>query len=190
MPLNIVGGMAVPVPALTGLFDKIIDELSARERRDHELKMQQLKLIESSSLKDEYARQLLLDRLLYPVEAAQHDIQNCAKHAQWLAQAVTYHYQDHGLAEEQAHELARQLRLIAIHITNIDSLHDLKQVYGAVTLFINEISIFKHRDYKYSIESSVRKGILEPLNTCIATERNFIRRMQFMEEQIALKPRS
>lgn len=184
-----IDGFNPTVPILAGFLDSVIEELGAKDRREHERRMQELQLIESSNLRDEYARQLLLDRLLSPIEQAQHDIQNRAKHAQWLAGIVVYYYQDHGLAEDQAHELARQLRLLAIQITNVESLHDLKFVYAVVTIFTDKISIFKHKKREYRLEYSIRDKILNPLNTCIATERNFIRRIQLMEEQLTLPSR-
>jgi hypothetical protein len=170
-------------PIIAGLLNSIIDELGAKDRRDHERQMKELQLIESSSLKDEYARQLLFDRLLSPVEKAQCEIQDAAKHAQWLATIIIFYHRDHGLTEEQAHELARQLRLLAIQITNVESLHDLKFVYAVVTIFNDKISVFKHKERKYRIEYNVREKILNRLNSCIATERNFIRRVKLAEEE-------
>lgn len=158
---------------LSGLVERIIDELSAAQRRQHEQKMQELSMIQNSSLRDEYVRLLLLDKFLAPIEEAQHRIQNTAKQAQWLAEKVNYHFADHGLSQEQAKELMKQLRLLAVKITQSESLNDLKLVYAVATLFVDVMSEFKHRSRHYSIERAMRKGILEPLNTCIATERNF-----------------
>ena len=170
------------VPVIAGLLDSIIDELGAKDRREHERRMKELQIIESSSLKDEYARQLLFDRLLSPIEKAQYEIQDAAKHAQWLATVIIFYHKDHGLTVEQAHELARQLRLLAIQITNVESLHDLKFVYAVATVFNDKISVFKHKERKYRIEYNVREKILNRLNSCIATERNFVRRVKLMEE--------
>lgn len=182
---DMIDGMNTTIPVLAELLDSIIEELGAKDRRQHERRMKELQIIENSSLKDEYVRQLLLDRLLSPIEQAQHEIQNRAKHAQWLAGIVVYYHQDHGLSEEQAHELARQLRLLAIQITNVESLHDLKFVYAVITIFVDKISVFKHKKREYRLEYSIRDKILNPLNTCIATERNFIRRIRTMEEQMS-----
>lgn len=162
---------------LSGLLEKIIDEVSAGERRKHEQKMKELSIIDNSNLRDEYVRQMLLDRFLAPIEKAQHEIQKTAMHAQWLAEAVNYYYHDHGLSKEQAKELATHLRTLAIKITQAESLHDLKFVYAVTTLFADRISTFKHKERKYSLEREIRKGILNPLSTCIATERNFKRRI-------------
>jgi hypothetical protein len=98
--------MTAAAGCLPGLFSKIIDEVSAEQRRKHELKMRELFIIENSDLRNEYVQQILLDQLLSPIEEAQHQIQNTAKHAQWLAEIIHYHYSDHGLTLEQSQELS------------------------------------------------------------------------------------
>lgn len=173
-------GITSSVIGLSGLFEAIIYEVSAEQRRQHELKLKELSIIENSGLRDEFVAQLLLDRILAPSERAQHDIQNAAKHAQWLAEIVNYYFHDHGLTEEQGHELAAQFRQMAIAITQSESLHDLKQVYAAVSLFSDQISGFKHKERKYRLEHTMRHGILNRINTCIATEKNFQRRTALM----------
>jgi hypothetical protein len=147
--------------------------------------MKELQMIENSGLRDEYVRQVLLDRILYPIEKAQHDIQDTAKHAQWLAQVIVYYHQDHGLTEEQAHELAKQLKLLAIHITYIDSLRDLKFAYAVATTLADRISVFKHKELKYRIDYSMRENVLNRLNTCIATGNNFKIREELMKGYFA-----
>lgn len=168
------------VPIIAGLLDSIIEEMGAKDRREHERRMKELQMIENSSLRDEYAKQLLLDRILYPIEKAQHDIQNAAKHAQWLAEIVLFHYNDHGLTQEQAQELSRQLKLLAIQITHVDSLHDLKFVYAVVTMFNDKVSVFRHDKKEYSIHYNIRHHILNKLNSCIATGNNFKIREELM----------
>jgi hypothetical protein len=166
---------------LTGLLDKIIDEVSAEQRRQHDLKIRELSIIESSGLRDAYVQQLLLNKFLAPIEAAQHQIQNSAKHAQWMAEALNYYFWDHGLDQEQAKELSTQLRLLAVRITYAESLYEIKLVYTVATLFADKISVFKHRDMNCSLEKEIRKGILDPLNACIATEKNFQRRLDILK---------
>ena len=163
--------------SVAGLLEKIIDEASANQRRQHELKVKELEVIAASSLRDDYVKQLFLDKFLAPIETAHHQIQNTAKHAQWLAEIVNYYYGDHGLNQQQGQELSTQLRLLAIKITQSESLHDLKFIYGVTTLFTDKISAFKHKNRNYCLERSIRRGILEPLNTCIATTRNFQQRL-------------
>jgi len=176
-----ISGIDMSVPMIAGLLDSIIEEMGAKDRREHERRMKELQIIENSNLKDEYVKQLLLDRILYPVEKAQHDIQNTAKHAQWLSEIVLFHYRDHGLTKEQAYELSRQLKLLAIQITHADSLHDLKFVYATITLFNNEISVFKHSKKEHSIHYNIREHILNTLNSCIATGNNFKVREELMK---------
>jgi hypothetical protein len=176
-----ISGIDMSVPMIAGLLDSIIEEMGAKDRREHERRMKELQIIENSNLKDEYVKQLLLDRILYPVEKAQHDIQNTAKHAQWLSEIVLFHYRDHGLTKEQAYELSKQLKLLAIQITHADSLHDLKFVYATITLFNNEISVFKHSKKEYSIHYNIREHILNTLNSCIATGNNFKIREELMK---------
>jgi hypothetical protein len=169
------------VPIIAGLLDSIIEEMGAKDRREHERRMKELQIIENSNLKDEYVKQLLLDRILYPVEKAQHDIQNTAKHAQWLSEIVLFHYKDHELNKEQAFELSRQLKLLAIQITQADSLHDLKFVYAVVTMFNDKVAVFRHSKKEYSIHYNIRDHILNKLNTCIATGNNFRIREELMK---------
>lgn len=169
--------IALNLLPLSGLLEKIIDEVAAGDRRKHEQKMKELSIIDNSNLRDEYVRQMLLDRFIAPIEKAQHDIQKTAMHAQYLAEMVNYYYYDHGLSKEQSKELATHLKTLAIKITQAESLYDLKFVYAVTTLFSDKISVFKHKERKYSLEREIRKGILNPLSTCIATERNFKRRI-------------
>lgn len=169
------------VPVLSGLLESIIEELGAKDRREHERRMKELQIIENSNLRDEYVKQLLIDRLLAPIEKAHYDIQNTAKHLQYLAPLIVLHHQDHGLTEEQSYELASQLQQLAILITNIDTLHELKFAYAVTTLMTSKIYKFRHRDFKFSIGESIRKGVIEPLNTCIATQKNFEIRLKVAE---------
>lgn len=172
--------MYTGVIGLSSLLETIICEVSAEQQRQHELKLKELSIIENSNLRNEFAAQLLLDRMLAPVEQAQYQIQNAAKEAQWLSEIVNYYFRDHGLTEQEAHELAAQLRLLAIQITTAESLHDLKFVYTVATLFTVQISRFKHWKLEYRLEHNMRHRILNPLNMCIATENNFRRRTTFM----------
>jgi hypothetical protein len=69
-----------------------------------------------------------------------------------------------------------------------DSLYDLKIIYQVVTVFTQQLSKFKHRERKYSWEREIRKGILDSLNTCIAIEKNFQRRVTSMTAESTLFP--
>jgi hypothetical protein len=174
--------MDIFVFPIASLLQTIIQETNAENKRRHEEKMAEINLIANSELRDSYVQQMLLDKFLYPVEKAQHELQNAAKHAQYMAEAVNYHYRDHGLTEEQAKDVCQQFRFLAIKIAQIDSLYDLKLVYEATTLFAHRMSEFKHHNREYSIENAIRKHILNKLGTCIAIENNFQRRLSFMNQ--------
>ena len=165
--------MDIFVSPIASLLQTIIQENHAENQRRHEEKMSQIDLIANSELRDTYVQQLILDKFLAPVEDAQHQIQNAAKHAQYMAESVNYYYRDHHLSKEQAKDVCQQFRFLAIKIAQIDSLYELKLIYQAITLFAHRMSEFKHHDRKYSLERSVRKHILDKLGTCIAVENNF-----------------
>ncbi|MDV3002485.1 MAG: hypothetical protein N5P05_004140 (plasmid) [Chroococcopsis gigantea SAG 12.99] len=159
---------------------KILDQFQEEERRKHQQKMQELSIIADSSLRDQLAAELLLERFLAPIEQAQYQIHDAAKHAQYMAEVIGFHYRDHGLRQEQANEVCKQFRFLAIQLTEVNSLYDLKLLYKAVTMFSEQISVFKHRERKYTIENEIRKGILDRLNGCIANYQNFQRRTAIM----------
>jgi hypothetical protein len=170
------------VSPLADLLQTIMQEVHAENQRRHEEKMAEIKLIANSELRDSYVQQIILDKFLYPVEKAQHELQNAAKHAQYMAEAVNYYYRDHGLTKEQTRDIAQQFRFLAIKVAQIDSLYDLKLVYEATTLFAHRMSEFKHHNREYSIENAIRKHILDKLGTCIAIENNFQRRLSCMNQ--------
>lgn len=181
---EIVNGAFYP---LTGLFESIVKEVYAEKQRKHERQMKELEIISNSSLRDQYVQQLLLDKFLAPVDNAQHQIQNAAKHAQYLAEVFRRYRQDHGATREEAEVVAVQLRLLAVKISQVESLYDLKLVYEAATVFTHQLSRFRHKERKYSLERAMRKGILDVLNTCIALETNFQRRVAFSTTQTESK---
>lgn len=172
------------ISPIAGLLQTIIQEAHVENQRRHEEKMAEIQLIANSELRDSYVQQIILDKFLYPLEKAQHDLQNAAKHAQYLAESVNYYYQYHNLTKEQARDVSQQFRFLAIKIAQIDSLSDLKLIYEATTLFAHRMSEFKHHDRKYALENSIRKHILDKLGTCIATENNFQRRLFVMNQNI------
>jgi hypothetical protein len=158
------------------LVEKILDQLQEEDRRKHEQKLQELSIIADSNIRDQFAAELLMDKILAPIEKAQFQIHDAAKHAQYMAEVIGYHYSDHGLTQEQASKISSQFRFLAVQLTAASSLYNLKLIYQAITLFLDQISVFKHRERKYSIEREVREGILDRLNTCIANYENFQRR--------------
>ena len=163
-------GFQIEVAPIAELLEKLIDEAHAKERRKHEHRMKELEMIANSSVRDDYVQQLLLDKFLAPVEKAQRQLQDAAKHAQWLAEMFNYYYRDHGATQEQGKEVSEQLRVLAIKITEANSLYDLKILYNAATAFTHRMSSFKHRKHKYCLELTVRYKILNVLNDCIAAE--------------------
>ncbi|MEO0375343.1 MAG: hypothetical protein AAF329_12110 [Cyanobacteria bacterium P01_A01_bin.17] len=169
-----------PVTPIAGLLQTLIAEAENEKRRRHEQQVRELEIISDSKMRDSFAQQLLLDKFLFPIEKAQHDLANAAKHAQSLAESFHYYYQDHSATAEQERDISAQLRYLAVQLTEANSLHDLKILYAAATHFTIEISHFKHHDRKYSLERSIRKSILDVLNTCIAVGTNFQRRIELM----------
>ena len=165
------------------LFSKILDQLQEENRREHERELRKLSIIADSNVRDQFAAELLMDKILAPTEKAQFQIHDAAKHAQYLAEVIGYHYADHGLTQEQAGEISTQFRFLATQLTDANSLESLKLVYKAITLFLDQISVFKHRERKYSIERAARHGILDRLNTCIANHENFQRRTVLFESR-------
>jgi hypothetical protein len=174
--------MDIFISPIASLLQTMIQEANAENKRRHEKKMAEIKLIANSKLRDSYVQQILLDKFLYPIEKAQHDLQNAAKHSQYMAEAVNYHYRDHSLTKEQARDISAQFRFLAIKIAQIDSLYDLKLIYEATTFFTHRLSEFKHLNREYSLENSIRKHILDKLGTCIAIENNFQRRLSYIEK--------
>jgi hypothetical protein len=178
------------IDPIAGLLGKLIDEVSAEKRRNHEERMKIIAMISDSKLRDAYVHQLLLNQFfLDSSENAQYTLQNAAKHSQWLAEAINYYHQDHGATKEQGEQISRELRLLAVKISKLASLDELKVVYEAATLFTDKLSRFRHREHKYSLEHEIRHGILNPLNDCIAIENNLQRRvaLTLLGENINLK---
>ena len=165
--------MLEPIFSGVTLFSQLLTQAQDEARHQHEERMKEFSIIADSKLRDQLAAQLLMDEMLAPIEHAQHQIQDAAKHAQWMAEAVMYYYGDHGLTEEQGREISQQFRLLAIELVEANSLASLKVVYKAITLFLNQIAHFKHRDRNYSISREVRHGILDRLNSCIGNYENF-----------------
>jgi hypothetical protein len=172
--------MDIMLSPIAGLLETVFKEIHAENHRKHEKQMQELNIINNSQLRDVYVQQILLDKFLCPIENAQHQIQNTAKHAQFLAEALNYYHQDHQLSKEDAQKVSQQFRFLAIQLSNADSLYELKIVYRAATLFAQYLSQFQHRERNYSLEHGIRKGILNPLNDCIAVEKNFQIRVTLM----------
>ena len=176
-------GLNIFASPVAGLLQSAIQEAHAKKQRRHERKMAEIKLIADSKMRDKYVEQLILDKFLAPVEKAQHTIQNTAKHAQYLAKIIGRYHKDHNLTQEQAREVSEELRSLAVKITIVDSLYELKNIYDGATVLCHRLSEFQHKERKYSIEYEMRKNILNKLNTCIAIENNFQIRLYCMEQR-------
>ncbi|MEB3163769.1 MAG: hypothetical protein VKK80_11115 [Prochlorothrix sp.] len=161
-----------------GVLGKLVDAKAQKKQQKHQLRMKELEIISNSSQRDLYAKELLLDKLLGPIEDASHQIQNTAKHAQYLAEVIPYYYADHQLTQAQATILATELRALAKLITGAESLYDLKLIYEAASDFLDVIAEFRHKERKYCLNREIRRKILDPLNTCIGTTHNFQRRLE------------
>jgi hypothetical protein len=168
------------ITPIASLLQILIQETHAENQRKHEEKMAEIQMITNSEFRDSYVQQLILDKFLYPIEEAQHQIQNAAKHAQYMAESINYHYEDHNLNKNQATEVCQQFRFMAVQLAQVDCLYDLKLIYHAITMFGHRMADFQHKERKYSIERAIRKGILDRLGTCIAIENNFQRRISLM----------
>ena len=161
------------VAMIARLLSTAIEEAGAKDRRQHELRIKELQIIENSDLRDEYVKQLMINRMLHPIEKAQLEIQDAAKHAQWLSEEILFKHDDHRLSLEEARELSKQLKLLAIEITHANTLHELKMAYSITTLFNHRVSKYLHAERKKSVHYEIRHGILNRLNSCIAAGNNF-----------------
>ncbi len=161
-----------------GVFDYMVEKSARQQQYRHERKMKELEIISSSNLRDQYVYELLLDKFLSPIEEAQNRIQDAAKHAQYMAEVLSYYYRDHSLSQAEAKILCSELRTIAVRITSAESLYELKIIYEAITDFVDVTAKFQHKERKYSIGRELRKNILDPLNTCIGKYQNFQRRIE------------
>ena len=170
------------IPPIDNLLQTIIQETHTENQQRNQEKMAQIKLITDAKLRDSYIQQLLVDKFLIPIEQVQHEIQKAATHAQYMAEAVNYHYKDHHLTKEQGKEVSQQFRILAVQLSQVDSLYSLKITYKAVTIFAHCMANFQHKEKKYSIEREIRKHILERLGTCLERENNFQRQSLFINQ--------
>ncbi|ERN41771.1 hypothetical protein KR51_00016210 [Rubidibacter lacunae KORDI 51-2] len=161
-------------PHLSGnLLSDFLTQLHEEDRIKYEQRRQEISIIDNSSIRDRLAMELLMEKFLSPTAKVQAQIQDAAKHAQYMAEAMGYYYADHGLTRDRARVISSQFRLLALQLTAVNSLHSLKLLYTATTLFLDSISIFQHRERKYSIEHGMRQGILNRINDCISKPENF-----------------
>ncbi len=51
-----------PTYSISGLLASIVEEVGAKERRHHELRMKELEIIDNSDLRNQFVKQLMLNR--------------------------------------------------------------------------------------------------------------------------------
>lgn len=96
-------------------------------------------------------------------------IQETSQHAQYLSEIVITYYRDHNCSSSEADLLSMELKQLAISLSMIYTVHDLRKFYIVVTLFTHQISRFKHyKKPKYSWNYSMRKSMLDKLNYCLS----------------------
>lgn len=95
-------------------------------------------------------------------------IQETSQHSQYLSEVVITYYRDHNCSSGEADLLSTELKHLAIALSMIYTVHDLRKFYIVVTLFTHQISRFRHRKTKYCWDYSMRKNMLDKLNNCLS----------------------
>lgn len=175
---------------IAGLLNTYLQHISLEKEHKHEKRMKELELINNSEMRNAFAQQLILDKFLRPIEEANILLQNMAMSAQDLAESICYYHGHHNATLEQAREIAQEARQLAIKLTRVESLDELKDLYEALTIFAHDMGEFRHHERKYSIERHIRRRILDPLNTVIGETKNFQLRAAFTMSEAQLRPPS
>jgi len=95
-------------------------------------------------------------------------IQETSQHSQYLSEVVITYYRDHNCSGSEADVLSTELKQLALSLSMIYTVHDLRKFYIVVTLFTHQISRFRHRERKYRWDYLMRKNILDKLNDCLS----------------------
>lgn len=95
-------------------------------------------------------------------------VQKVAKHSQYLSEVVITYYNDHECSRQEAEQLSAELNQLAMEISMIRSIYDLRLMYKVINLFTHQISQFQHRKSKYRWNNSMREKMLNVLNDCLA----------------------
>lgn len=95
-------------------------------------------------------------------------IQETSQHSQYLSEVVITYYRDHNCPSSEAKLLSIELKHLAISLSMIYTVHDLRKFYIVVTLFTHQISRFRHRERKYRWDYLMRKNMLDKLNDCLS----------------------
>jgi hypothetical protein len=133
---------------LQGLTQKLITEVKNEKDIKYFAKVEANKFLNENSLKY---------------------VQNVAKHSQWLSETVVNCHNNHKCSPSEAELLATELRQLAMELSNIRTVYDLRIIYKVVTLFTYQISRFKHyKKTKYCWDYSMRNSMVNVLNDCLA----------------------
>lgn len=95
-------------------------------------------------------------------------VQKVAKHSQYLSEVVITYHKDHECSRQEAEQLGAELNQLAMEISMIRSICDLRLMYKVITLFTYQISRFQHRKSKYRWNNSIREKMLNVLNDCLS----------------------
>ena len=95
-------------------------------------------------------------------------VQKVAKHSHYLAEMVITYYKNHQCSRQEAEQLSLELNQLAMEISLIRSVYDLRIMYKVVTLFTHQISRFQHRKSKYRWNKSMREKMVNVLNDCLS----------------------
>jgi serine/threonine protein kinase len=94
-------------------------------------------------------------------------IQKLAKNSLNLGDIILRYHHDHKCSEEEAEQLAIELRELTREILMIHFVSDLERMFQIIPIFVYQISRFKHSGEKYCWDTYMKKEILKLLNDCI-----------------------
>ncbi len=95
-------------------------------------------------------------------------IQETSQHSQYLSEVVITYYRDHNCPSHEADLLSTELKQLAISLSMIYTVHDLKKFYIVVTLFTHQISRFRHWEMHHRWDHLMRTNMLDKLNNCLS----------------------
>jgi len=162
-----------------GLLSSILTTLRKIREQEHIEHLAELSIIENSSQREEYARQLFANKILVPLEKVHQKIQDAGKEMQKRAERVGTYREKYELSTEEADIIARDFREIACRIAEINSFSDLKDIYRVISDYLNEVSSRQNPKWSQDVVYKIRKNILEPLSDSIAETNKFYMRQHY-----------
>lgn len=132
---------------LTGLTQRLITEIKNCQDIKYSQKIEGNKILTEGTLKY---------------------VQKVVKHSQWLSEIVITYHNDHECSRQEAEQLSPELNQLAMELSMVRSVYDLRIMYKVVTLFTHQISRFQHRKSKYRWNNSMREKMLNVLNDCLS----------------------